>query len=266
MDESELYDPVNAFGQELRAHREKAELRLTDLAPKLYLSSAMVGAIERGTRAATRGTAELCDEFFSMPGTFVRLWKMAARHAVRSSVTPYYDLEAQAVRIHKWELRCVPGLLQTEDYARAIMSTGIPRDADDILEEDVKLRIGRQGILTRENPPLVWFIIDESVLYRPYGDMQDQIRRIIEIATLPNVVIQVLPYVMNDHPGLNGPLTILEFADSSPVAYAEGWGSGRLIENPPNVSTYMAWYDLIRASAYSRADSLDIIKRIEGQK
>ncbi len=98
----------------------------------------MVGAIERGTRAPRLNTAQQCDELFGMPGTFLRLWRLAARSAVPSQVSPYYDLEAQATRIHKWELRCVPGLLQTDEYARAIMRTGLPREADDVLEEDLR--------------------------------------------------------------------------------------------------------------------------------
>ncbi len=98
----------------------------------------MVGAIERGTRAPRLNTAQQCDELFGMPGTFLRLWRLAARSAVPSQVSPYYDLEAQATRIHKWELRCVPGLLQTDEYARAIMRTGLPTEADDVLEEDLR--------------------------------------------------------------------------------------------------------------------------------
>ncbi len=157
-------------------------------------------------------------------------------------------------------------MLQTPDYARAIMRTGLPRDTDETLEEDVKLRIDRQMVLTRENPPLAWFILDESVLYRPYGDMKNQIRHLAELAELPNVVIQVLPYTMNDHPGLRGPLTILEFDGSPPVGYAEGWGSGRLIESSADVGNALACYDLIRAAAVSRGASLNLIRRSEGQE
>src|SRR6266516_705275 len=266
MDEYGAINTVNAFGEELRAHRTHADLRLTDLAPRLHLSDAMVGAIERGTRAARLNTAEQCDQIFGTPGTFVRLWRLAARSAVPSQVSPYYDLEAQATRIHKWELRCLPGLCQTPAYARAIMRTGLPREADDVLEEDIRLRIERQTILTRDEPPLVWFIIDESVLYRAYGDMRAQLKHLARLAELPNVVIQVLQYGMTDHPGLRGPLTILEFADSPPVGYAEGWVSGRLIESPADVGIALACYDLIRASALSRDASLKLIKQTEGSK
>ena len=204
MDEYEAIAQVSAFGEELRAHRQRVDWRLIDLAPKLCLSSAMVGAIERGTRAATHGTAELCDEVFNTPGTFVRLWRQAARTAVPSQVTTYYDLEAQATRIHKWELRVMPGLLQTEAYARAIMHTGWPRETDELIEDDVRARIGRQQVLVNDKPPLAWFVIDEALLYRPYGDLRAQVKRLISVATLPNVVIQVMPFMAVEHPDHRG--------------------------------------------------------------
>jgi len=266
VDEYEAIGPVNAFGEELRAWRHRAEMRLEDLAPKLHLSAAMVGAMERGKRAATHTTAKLCDEFFKTPRTFERLWERQAKHAVPSQHSPYFDLEQQAKRIHKWELRCVPALLQTEDYARAIMSRWWPRQTDDVLENDVQARIGRQQVLTKDKAPLVSFIIDESVLYRPCGDMRKQLKHLAEVAGLPNIIIQVLPYSMNDHPGLNGPLTILEFEDSTPMAYAEGWGSGRLVENPTNVATFIACYDLIRAAALPQGLSVAKIREVGGPK
>ncbi len=187
-DEYDAIGPVNALGDELRAWRQRAGLTLADLGPKLCLSAPMVGAMERG-----------CDEAFNTPGTFERLWARAAKHAVPSNASPYYDLEVQATRIHKWELRCIPGLLQTEDYARAIMRTGLPRGVGESLDHDVKMRIDRQGILTSDNPPLAWFIIDESVLHKPYGNMKKQITHIAEVAELPNIVIQISA-VLNERP------------------------------------------------------------------
>src|SRR6266542_328542 len=263
-DDYDAIGPVNAFGDELRAWRQQRGLRIADLTDSLHLSTAMIGAMERGNRAATRMTAKLCDEAFDTPGTFERLWRRQAKHAVPSQNSPYYDLEAQATRIHKWELRCLPGLVQVESYARAIMQTDLLRDADDELEENVKQRIDRQGILTRDDSPLVWLILDESVLRRPYGNMQEQLRHLAMLANRNNIIIQILPHDMNDHPGLNGPLTILEFADSPPIDSAQGCESGRLTENTQDVAHYLACYNLICASALSRATSLAMINQAGG--
>ncbi len=266
MDEYEPSNPINTFGEELRAHRQKAGMRITDLASKLLMSDAMVGAIERGTRAARFTTAKECDEIFAMPGTFERLWRPAAASAVPSHVTPYYDLEQQATRIHKWELRCIPGLLQTADYARAIMRVGWPRENDELIEDDVKTRIERQQILTRDKPPLAWFVIDEAVLHKPYGNMPSQLQQLVKLAVLPNVIIQIMPYKVANNPGPEGPLTILEFADSPPIAYAQGRGSGRLIESADEVADAMTCYDLIRAAALRQDASLALIKQAGGSK
>jgi len=96
--------------------------------------------------------------------------------------------------------------------------------------------------------------------------MRKQINHLAEMAELPNIIIQILPYSMNSHPGLNGPLTILEFSDSTPMAYAEGWGSGRLIENAADVATFIACYDLIRASALPQGLSIAKIREVGGSK
>jgi hypothetical protein len=173
-------------------------------------------------------------------------------------------MEAQATRIHKWELRCLSGLLQTEAYARTIMQTGWPRVPDEVMEQDVRTRIEQQQILTRDKPPLAWFVLDESLLYKPYGDLRQQIERLISLTALPNVVIQVMPFTAIEHPGHRGPMTILEFADSPPIAYAEGWGSGRLIEMPSDVANAVACYDLIRAAALSQRESLALLKKVGG--
>jgi len=254
---------LSTFGAELRAHRTRAGLSQADLAARLYISSSLEGAIENATRVPKRGLAEHCDEIFGTTGTFVRLWKLTAQQAYPSWFSQYAELETEATKIHKWELRYIPGLLQTADYARAVMRAGRPREANDVIEEDVRIRIDRQDILTRKHPPMAWFVVDESDLYRPYGGeavMREQIKRLADVAALPSVVLQVLPFTVTDHPGADGPLTMLEFDGSPPIGYAEGRGSGRLIESPAEVADAMSCYDLVRAAALPRSATLDLIK------
>jgi len=262
----EPVNPLRTFGDELRAHRVKAGWSQAELAPKLIISASLASALENGTRAPKRDLAELCDEVFETTGTFARLWRLTVQQAWPSWFAQYAQLEEQATRIHKWELRYVPGLLQTAEYARAVMRAGRPREAADVIEEDVRARIDRQEIITRDNPPLAWFVIDESVLYRAYGGkdvMREQIKRLAAFADLPSVIIQILPFSITDHPGADGPLTILEFDGSPSVGYAEGRGSGRLIETPADVAEAMECYDLVRAAALPRSTTLEMIKRAE---
>ncbi len=259
-------NPLRTFGAELRAHRCKAGWSQAELAPRLFISPSLASALENGTRVPKRDLADLCDQIFQTTGTFSRLWRLTVQQAWPSWFSQYAQLEEQATRIHKWELRCIPGLLQTRDYARAIMSAGRPREASDVIEEDVRARIDRQEILTRTSPPLAWFVMDESVLYRAYGGpnvMHYQLKRLAEFAELPSTVIQIMPFAITDHPGAEGPLTVLEFDGAPSVGYAEGRGSGRLIEAPADVARVMECYDLVRAAALPRSKTLEMIKRVE---
>ena len=125
-DESEPMTPLDAFGEELRAHRTRAKLHQTDVAPKLFMSTSLETAIENGRRLPKRQTANLCDQLFKTPGTFLRLWKLIVQRAYPLRFGLYKELEEDATRIHVWEMRYVSGLLQTPDYARAIISLDLP--------------------------------------------------------------------------------------------------------------------------------------------
>ncbi len=254
--------PVRTFGEELRAHRVKMGLSQAQLALKLIVSASLESAIENGTRIPKHQTAKLADDMFSTPGTFVRLWKLVMQRAYPSHFSPYADLEADATRIHVWEMRCIPGLLQTADYARAVIKAGRPREANNTIDQAVETRMARQEVFTKKGAPLAWFVIDESALYRAYGGkhvMREQVHRLASMADHPDVIIQILPFAVTDHPGVEGPLTIFDFYDSQPIGYAEGRGSGRLIETSADVAEAMACYDLIRAAALPRSATLELL-------
>jgi Domain of unknown function (DUF5753) len=233
------------------------------VAKKLIISDSLEGAIERANRLPQRRVAEGSDELFGTPGTFVRLWKLAMQRSFPLRYGPYAELETDASRIHVWEMRCVPGLLQTSDYARAVIKAGAPLESDDVIDEDVATRMTRQQVFTRDDAPLAWFVIDESVLYRAYGGkkvMCEQLQKLVTMTEYPKIVIQILPYTITDHPGVTGPLIIFDFKASQPIGYAEGRGSGRLIETATEVADAMACYDLIRAAALPPSATLDFLK------
>ncbi|HKB29382.1 MAG TPA: helix-turn-helix transcriptional regulator [Streptosporangiaceae bacterium] len=262
-DDSDTTTPLDTFGEELRAHRTRAKLQQAEVAPKLFISTSLEGAIENGRRLPKRQTAKLCDELFDAPGTFLRLWRLVMQRAYPLRFGLYAELEADATRIHVWEMRYVPGLLQTPDYARAILNLDVSRGTDDAIDADVTTRMARQGIFTKDDAPLAWFVIDESVLYRAYGGkdvMREQIQKLITMAAHPRIVIQIMPFTVTDHPGPYGPLIIFELNDSQPIAYAEGRGSGRLIETRADVAEAIACYDLIRAAALPRSATLELLK------
>jgi Domain of unknown function (DUF5753) len=177
--------------------------------------------------------------------------------------------EADAIRIHDWESRICPGLLQTSQYARAVIRAALPREREETIDQAVSVRMNRQSILGGENPPILWFVIDEAVLCKPYGGrqvMRDQLLKLEEQADHPNIVIQIMPFSAVRHPGLEGPLRIMEFRENPPIWYTEGWSSGRMTEAKDEVLAAVANFDLIRASALSPEQSAEFIASVRGSR
>jgi hypothetical protein len=168
----------------------------------------------------------------------------------------------------KYEPQAVPGLLQTEDYARAQIRTGRVRDSDEEIEKHVAARISRQAILSRSDPPLLWVILDEAVLRRPVGGaevMRDQLTRLVHAAQSPRVVLQVLPFAAGAHGGMSGPMTLFSLPDETKLVYAEGFGGGQIIGLPEEVVNCRLRLDLMRACALPPDDSVRMIADLSGE-
>src|SRR5271170_5145399 len=195
------------FADELRAQRELAGLGREELAGRLNYSASLISMIESGHRSPSRDFAGRCDEAFGTPGTFARLEKRLRDVPFSSGFRPFQPYESEAVALRMFEHVLIPGLLQTEDYARAVLSTH-PNTSQDVVEERVAARMARQEILTREGPPppVLWVLLDENVLLREVGNaeiMRDQLAHLAGAARRPNVTVQVIPCA-GAHPGLLG--------------------------------------------------------------
>jgi transcriptional regulator with XRE-family HTH domain len=258
--------PLAFFGAELRRHRVAAGMSQDELGRAISFSGALVGRIEMAERMPSQDFAHRCDEALDAGGFFGRFRDLVKREAFPTWFGPFVEHEEKASKIYNWDQRFVPGLLQTEEYARAIVRAGRPREAPEIIERDVAARMERQAILARESPPLLWCVIEEAVLRRPVGGaqtMREQLKRLVDAADSTNIVLQVMPLTVTEHPGADGPLTVLEFSSGPPVAYAEGWRSGRLAESAAEVADAVIVFDLIRAAALPRGGSLDLIHAME---
>jgi hypothetical protein len=146
-------------------------------------------------------------------------------------------LEAQATRINIWSMNLVPGLFQTADYARTVMHAGRPRDAHEVIEVDVAERIRRQSILGGPSAPMVWAVFHETAVKQPTGTVditRAQLQRLLALSRRRNVRIRILPLTSSEHAGSDGRFTVFDFADQPSVAFAEGRGSGRLIDHTAN--------------------------------
>jgi hypothetical protein len=156
----------------------------------------------------------------------------------------------------------VPGLLQTEDYARSVLAVR-PGVTDDGLAELVAARIERQAILSRDKPPRLWVVIDEAVLRRQAGGskiMRDQLSHLADVAERPNVTIEVVPYSTGPHYALSGAFAIADVDDTTRVAYVETVTEGFILESPAAVAEVALIFDTERAETLSRGASRDLIR------
>jgi transcriptional regulator with XRE-family HTH domain len=257
-----------AFAEELRAHRAQAGISREELAAKVSYSPSLVAMIETGRRSPSRKLAELLDVVFSTPGTFARLEKRLRDVPFPASFRPFVPHEAEATALRSYENLLIPGLFQTEDYARAVLSTR-PNTAQNAVEELVAARLQRQEVLDREEPPLIWSLIDEAAVQREVGTpeiMNSQLRQLAYLSSRPNITIQVVPYSAGPHSGLLGAFVIAELDDSPPIAYLETAAEGETVEDPSVLARLALTFDNLRSKALPDVASRDMIVKIAEER
>ncbi len=262
---------------ELRRLREEAGLTHTEVAHRLEWSASKLSRIETGqSRVQTGDVRDLLGVYgVTDQATCEALVQLAREARRRGWWTRYTDvlgsgtyvgLEADAAGLHSYESQCVPGLLQTEDYARAVIRAGQPRPDPDSLERRIAARMARQDILTQPDPPEIWAVLDEPVVSRPVGGpavMGAQLRHLIEASMRPNttVTLQVLPLSAGAHPGMNGPFVIVSFPSPKdpPVVYLETATDGLYLEEPSDIERYTLRFNHLVARALGPDESRTMI-------
>lgn len=271
------------LGTELRRLREAHSMKLEEVADQLGVAASTLSRIETG-KAPTRSaylTAMLEMYGVDDPGQRRVLTDMAREGhrkgwwAAYEDVLPtgfgiYVGLEAEASSLRAFESVVVHGLLQTEDYARAVMTTVRRKLAAEEIERLVSLRMQRQEALLRADPLELWLILDESVVRRSIGGpelMHNQLVRLADASLWSNVTIQVLPFSSGPHPFLNGPFCLLKFPEryDSDVVYTEGVAGQTYLERDKDVRACAEGFDLLRAAALSPADSTNLISTLASQ-
>jgi len=179
-------------------------------------------------------------------------------------VEPYFGLEAAASFIRNYELQFVPGLLQTEGYARALIRLGNAATEDDVMRR-AEARLSRQEILSRETPPRLWAVMDEGALRRSIGGkavMREQIRHLIDMCDHPAVTLQLLPFQIGAHPAMGGPFTILRFSepDLRDVVYIEQLTSALYLDKAAEVDSYLEVMEQLCLQAEPAAKTPEILK------
>lgn len=259
---------LSVFATELRCWRQRMGWSQVECGEKIAFSASLVGAVETCKRTPTLDFARRLDEVLGTPGTFARLHELIAREAYPSWFAPVIGFEREAVRVHGWELGVVPGLLQTEAYARAVIRACRPTDSAEMIDRTVAARLDRQQILAGERAPLLWYVMAEGVLRHMVGGaavMAEQLDKLIGLAGMPGIVIQVLPFTASDHPGVDGPIAVYDFADAPSVCYTECYGGGRVIEARDGVADLVTVVSMIRASALPPGDSIELTRKIRSE-
>ncbi|MFG1961347.1 Scr1 family TA system antitoxin-like transcriptional regulator [Nonomuraea sp. NPDC049028] len=263
--------PAERFGRELARCRKEKGLSQRRLADHLDCSPSLVGHIETGSRNPQLDLAEACDRFFGLPDTeyFVRL----CRRIHQSPYGPGWflrwleEIEPNAVTLRTWDPLLVPGLLQTEDYARAVFRGHLATPAPEV-EEQAAARMERQLILNRDNPPALWVLLDEWVLRRSIGGpqiMADQLRYLATAADRHNVTVQIVPADNPCTDGLMSSFVIGELLDAPTTVSVESAGKGEVSAEHELVSLIWGRYDRLRADADRPGESLDMIKEAAEQ-
>jgi transcriptional regulator with XRE-family HTH domain len=260
--------PLRVFGAELRHYRTRAGMSQEQLGARVYCSADLIGKIENGQRAPAEELAAACDAVpeLGTGGALTRLRELLRDYLKQRAYPGWFhrwpDKEAEAKTLRWFELVAVPGLLQTKDYARAMLRTQVMA-SDDEIAEMVRARLDRQLILERDVRPMLWVILDVGVLRRPVGGtsaMRGQLARLADAARRPNVVVQVIPLSAGAHQGMSGNFVIADFADAPPCVYQDTAARGQIIEDPDDIAAVTTMWDTLHSEALPRAASLELVE------
>jgi hypothetical protein len=218
--------------------------------------------VETLQRHPTPDFTQRCDAVLSAGGALTRLLPMLVREAYPTWFRSFVALEAEALAIHEFEVQVVPGLFQTEDYARAVLAAAWPPQSPEDTERRLKARLERQQILTRDHPPLLSVILDESILRRPVGGsdvMARQLQHLVELAARPHIKLHILTYQCAANTHMAGSFTVLELPKRERLVYVEGTGSGQILPAPDEVERLARTFEAVRGEAMSTAKSVEFI-------
>ncbi|MFE5853810.1 helix-turn-helix domain-containing protein [Streptomyces sp. NPDC056500] len=272
-DPEEVADLFRAIGRMVKAAREGAGMSQRELGIAVGYSEEQISSVERGRRTPQPEFLVAVDELLGCGGLLALLGEDVERAKARRRVRHpewfrhYAELERDAVELCYFANQAVPGLFQTENYARAVFTSRQPLFDEEMIEQRVTARLARQDLLAKWPPPTVSAIVQESVLRQSFAGravQQEQLERLAQVSRLRHVEVQVMPMVSEDHAGMGGPFTLLEIKGRPRMAYLEVQHISRLIADPEDVRVLAAKYGSIRGQALTTRDSLRLIEKMLG--
>jgi transcriptional regulator with XRE-family HTH domain len=264
---------------ELRRLREAARLTCEEVAEHLECSASKISRVETGRVSVSPRDVRDMLELYGVPAdqreSLVQLardsrqkgWWHAYSDTMQPQMATYIGLESAASEIRIYEVSLIPGLLQTEDYARAVIRAGMVNSPAEDIERRVSLLMARQPAVVRDDPPKVWAVLDEAALRRRVGGsglMRLQLEHLLAQAALPNVAVQVVPFAGGAHPAMGRPFIILVFPErvDTDVVYLEDLTSALYLEDVAEVDRYNVFFNHLRATALSFDDSAALITSV----
>ncbi|WP_028192433.1 helix-turn-helix domain-containing protein [Salinispora pacifica] len=265
------------LARELNNLRESIDMTIEEAAASAGISPSHLSRVERalvGVRVpAVRALLATYGASASMTASLLEVAQASAQrgwwHRYAGSIpdeyATYIGFESDAARIWNFELISIPGLMQTEGYTRSILQRGVARLTDGEIERRIEVRMRRQALLYREDPPTLWVVLDEAAIRRQVGGaetMAEQMGHLATIAVLPHVDVQIVPFGAGAHPGAPGGFVILRFADPADrdVVYIETMAGDLYPEGDADVQGAALAFDRLRAMALSPDDSASIIR------
>ncbi|MFF8451013.1 Scr1 family TA system antitoxin-like transcriptional regulator [Streptomyces leeuwenhoekii] len=260
---------MKMVGALLALYREAAGYTQRSLGEVFVISEQQIASIEQGRRPLKPDLAEKLDELLGTKGAL----SAALRHMPEVDLVPlwaeeYLDREREAIAISWYEALAVPGLLQTESYARAVFCSRVPVYDEDEVEQLVATRVERRELLHRKVPPTTSFIVWEAALRDHLGGRQvyiEQMRMLREYADVPGVALQILPLGRASHAGLDGPFILLETPEHQRLAYMETQRGSQLIADPDGVGILTQKYAMLRTQALNMEDTRALLDRLLGE-
>ncbi len=226
---------LKTFGKQQKILRERLGITQKQLADRIGYGLDLVSAVEQGRRIPRPEYIDQVDVALEAGGLLKASKEQVSRARYPAFFEDFAALEKEAVALQAYDSQVINGLLQTEEYARAVLAARRPPVNEDTIQQRVAARLDRQAIFDRQPPPMLSYVLEESLLRRPIGGkdvLRRQLEHILEIGRLPNVEIQVMPTDREDHACLDGSLHLLEMEDQRRIAYLEVQGTSQLIVEP----------------------------------
>lgn len=258
---------LRCFGRQMKLLREAAGLTQAELGDRVGYGEGLVASVEQGRRIPKPEMIDAVDDVLGGGGLLRAMKEEVARARYPGFFRDAARLEAEAVELHVYDTHLVNGLLQTEEYARAVFAMRRPLLNEEVIEQRVSARLARQSIFSRKAAPLMSFVFEEAVLRRPIGGrevLRGQLEQILLCSHNRNVEIQVMPTDREDHAGLGGPFTLIETTSQRRIAYAEVASISHLFTERKPVRELEAQYGIIRAQALTPRESQSYIEKLLG--